>query len=101
MKNKLLNPKTIIWYRSKDTFCVRVFGWGIYGISTKASWIPFSIRAGFKKLPIIKGHFIEFMIPLWLQKMKNTIRWQLLGVKSTSLPKKPQRSSVIKKGKQS
>ena len=98
---KLLNPKTIIWYKSKDTFFVRVFGWGIYAINTKANWIPFSIRAGFKKLPIIKGHFIEFMIPLWLQKMKNTIRWRLLGAKSTSLPKKSPRALAIKKGKQS
>jgi hypothetical protein len=67
---KLLNAKTIILYKSKDSFCIRVFGWGLYGINTKASWIPFSIKHGFKKLPIIKGYHIEFMIPLWLQKIK-------------------------------
>jgi hypothetical protein len=101
MKYKLLNPKTIIWYKSKDTFCVRVFGWGIYGINTKASWIPFSIRAGFKKLPIIKGYFIEFMIPLWLQKMKNTIKWRLLGEKHISGLRSAREILATRKGKQS
>ena len=73
MKNKLLNPKTIILYKSRDTLCIRVFGWGIYGINSKADWIPYSIKAGIRKLPIVKGYFIEFMIPLWLQKIKNNI----------------------------
>lgn len=99
MKLNLINPKLLILYKSRDTFCVRLFGFGVYGINTKADWIPFSIRTGFKKLPIVKGHYIEFMIPLWLQKMKNTIRWQLLGEKPSSQIRPSQRASALKKGK--
>ena len=101
MKWKLLNPKTIIFYKSKDVYCIRIFGWGFYARSTKASFIPFEMRAGFKKLLVIKGHHIEFMIPLWLQKMKNTIRWRLRGEKHISGLRSAREILATKKGKQS
>ena len=89
-----MEAKLFIFYKSKETFCIRIFGWGIYGINQKAHWIPYSIKAGFKKLPIIKGYYIEFMIPLWLQKIINNIMLKRLHGAKNTYKVKPRRKPL-------
>lgn len=67
--------KYLILDKRDDVFCIRVLGWGIYGLHKDAEWIPFSVKSGERNLILLNGYFIEFMIPLWIQKIKSRIKY--------------------------
>lgn len=68
--------KYLILDKTGDVFCIRVCGWGIYGLHKDATWIPYDVKSGQKNLPLINGYYIEFLVPLWLMRIKRKYKYR-------------------------
>lgn len=55
--------KKISYFNNGYLWWFRVYGYGLAGTSTKADWIPFTIRNGYKKTIKLFGYYIELLKP--------------------------------------
>ena len=73
-KNQMIT-KYFIFHYTNETFCFRLFGWGVYLFDEKAEWLSYSTKRNDRGLLKINGYFLEWMIPLWLQILKRRYRY--------------------------
>lgn len=53
--------KILTYYKFKDRWWFRIFGYGFAGVSTTSDLIPFSIRNGHKKTIKVFGYYVRFL----------------------------------------